>query len=328
MSPNRFKISSFNLYNLALPEQKYYDRVYSRADYQQKIQWVAGQLGRMDSDIVGFQEIFHSAALQEALDQSSKYQGASLLIANETGEKPVVGLATRFPVLDHEVIGEFPLQAQLEIEGMPIPIKNFSRPVLRVKLQIRSTLELVVFVTHLKSKNPQIGEGMDRHNPMERALGKARSLMVRAAEATALRCLLLDYLKGNNNPIVIMGDVNDDGQAVTSEIIAGSPPWRKLPWEKKLKIWDTLLYNVKDIQARQSYRDIYYTHIHNGYYESLDHIFVSQEFLRQNPNHLGYVEYVSLLNDHLIDETLSEEEIPLWHSDHGQVTVTVRLRDS
>jgi predicted extracellular nuclease len=69
-----------------------------------------------------------------------------------------------------------------------------------------------------------------------------------------------------------------------------------------------------------------YTHIHNGHFESLDHVLVSQEFVGQNPRHVGAVEYVSVLNDHLIDETLSDDKIPRWQSDHGQVVVTIKLR--
>jgi endonuclease/exonuclease/phosphatase family metal-dependent hydrolase len=280
----------------------------------------------MDADIIGFQEIFHSAALQEALRQNGKYENATLLIGNETGEGPVVGLVSRFTVLNHGIITQFPAQAQLDFDGIAVPIYEFSRPVLWANVEIRPGLEVIVFVVHLKSKNPMIRGGADPHDPMERAMGKARSLIRRAAEATALRHLLLDVLQGQDKAVIAMGDVNDDGNAVTSEIVSGSPPWRKLPFEKKLMIWDVLLYNVKDIQARQSYQDVYYTHIHNGHYENLDHIFVSQEFVRQNNRHLGYVEYVSVFNDHLIDKTLSDERIPLSQSDHGQVVVTIRLR--
>jgi len=46
---------------------------------------------------------------------------------------------------------------------------------------------------------------------------------------------------------------------------------------------------------------------------------VSSEFVRTNPSHLGYVEYARALNDHLIDETLTGDEPPIWCSDHGQV---------
>jgi len=326
MPDTRFRIGTFNLYNLALPERRYYNRQYSQSDYQQKIAWIGAQLNRLQSDILGFQEIFHAEALQAALRASGQHGDSHLLVANETGDSPVVGLTTRFKIEGYETIAEFPNKAKLEIDNMTIPITTFSRPVLRARLQIRPTLHVVIFVVHLKSKNPMLPDGVNRHDPVERAIGKARSLIRRAAEATAVRSLLVDYLRNNNDPVMILGDINDAGEAVTSEIMTGSPPWRKIPFEQKLRSWDVLLYNVKDIQARQSYRDVHYTHIHNGHYESLDHILVSQEFVRQNPNHVGYVEYVQVFNDHLIDDTLSEEEVPNWQSDHGQVVATVRLR--
>ena len=110
-------------------------------------------------------------------------------------------------------------------------------------------------------------------------------------------------------------------------MITGQPPWEKLKFEAKKKIWDVLLYSVKDIQARQSYGDFYYSHIYNGYYDSLDHILVSEEFVRANPNRIGQVTYVSVLNDHLIDETLSDEDRKEWQSDHGQIIASIRLEN-
>ncbi len=327
MSQNRFKVGSFNLYNLVLPGKTYYSRRrYTESEYQRKKKWIAEQLRRMDADIVGFQEIFHSTALQQALDKSGKYYKAKLLVGNETGQKPVVGLVSRFTVLEHGVVSDFPIKAQLEIDGTEVPINHFSRPVVWARLQIRPAIEVVVFVVHLKSKNPMIGEGVNRHDPMERAKGKARSLIRRAAEATALRYLILDILQDGDQPAIVMGDVNDTGAAVTSEIMTGSPPWRKLPYEIKLRNWNVLLYNVKDIQARRSPHDVYYTHIHNGHYESLDHILISQEFVHSNPRHVGSIEYVTVFNDHLIDETLSQDTVPQWQSDHGQVVATIKLR--
>ncbi len=327
MPRDRFRIGTFNLYNLVLPELPYYGtRRYSYQEYQQKLKWIANQLGEMDADLVGFQEIFHRAALEEALQASGLYEGANVIVGPERADSPAVGLVSRFPVLDHEFVGQFPPQAQIDIGGVPIPLQTFSRPVLCARLRLPTGQPVMVFVVHLKSKNPTIDEEADRHDPVERALGKTRSLIRRAAEATAVRCLMLERLKGNDDPVIMMGDINDSGQAVTSEIMTGSPPWRNLDGRAKRRVWDTLLYNVNDIQARQSYRDVYYTHIHNGHYESLDHILVSQEFVRQNPNHIALVEYVKVLNDHLIDDTLTEESVPCWQSDHGQVLVTIELR--
>jgi endonuclease/exonuclease/phosphatase family metal-dependent hydrolase len=327
MANKRFKVATFNLYNMVLPEKKYYGgRMYTQEQYQQKLHWVGEQLRRMEGDIVGFQEIFDPQALQDALDESGIYRDATVVVGEGDGQKPIVGLVSRFPILDCEFIAGFPEDARLEINDTVVPCGCFSRAMLYAKVELREGLEVMVLVVHLKSKNPMIREGADPHDPVERAIGKARSLVVRTAEATALRCILLDKLQGNDNPLIVVGDTNDIGTAVTSEIIAGSPPWRNIRYEQKLRVWDVLLYNVKDIQARQSYRDAYYTHIHNGHYESLDHILVSQEFVHQNPKRLGQVEYVSTFNDHLIDETLSEEKVPVWQSDHGQVVATIRLR--
>lgn len=325
MSRKYFKVGTFNLLNLAAPGERYYNREYRQHEFDRKVNWLTYQLNRMNADILGFQEVFSLGALQQVLAASNMYNGASIKMGERNGEGPAVALVSRFEALDYDTFVDFPPPAILEFDGIAMPIKQFSRPVLRAKLKIHDDLVINVFVVHLKSKRPKIPEGVDRHDPREQALGEARSLMIRAAETTALRYLLLDTLENTSHPAIVMGDLNDDGGAVTSKILTGAEPFRRLDLRVKQKIWDVHLYNVKDIQARQSYRDVYYTHLHNGHYDSLDHILVSQEFVRQNPQRLGYVEYVKVYNDHLIDETLSDDRVPLWESDHGQVVATIQL---
>ena len=325
MAKNIFKVGTFNLFNLALPEERYYNRRYRKDEYDRKVKWIAGQLARMDADIVGFQEVFHLPALQKTLAMSGQYNGASIRMGERNGEGPAVALVSRFEALDYDVFVDFPEKAILEFNGTQVPITQFSRPVLRAKLLLAQDTIVNVFVVHFKSKRPKLPADVDPHDPRESAKGEARSLMIRAAETTALRHILMDTLENTNYPVIMMGDFNDDGSAVTSRILCGAEPWRKLPTEAKKRLWDVHMYNVKDIQARQSYRDVYYTHLHNGHYDSLDHILVSQEFVRQNPQRLGFVEYVKTYNDHLIDETLSDDRVPFWESDHGQVVASIHL---
>ncbi|NEO98188.1 MAG: endonuclease/exonuclease/phosphatase family protein [Symploca sp. SIO2E9] len=273
MNQKNFKVGTFNLYNLVLPNVTYYDsKKYKPEVYEKKKSWIAGQLRRMNADIVGFQEIFHEQALQETLNQVKFYQEATLVTANPTGEKPAVALVSRFPILKHQLFEEFPEKARLDIEGASIPLERFSRPLLEVQVALSETVECTVFVVHLKSKRPLLPEAVDRNDPIEKAKGQARALILRAAEATALRMIMTKKLQNRNHPVILIGDVNDSGLAVTSQILSGEPPWEKLRFEQKKKIWDVLLYNTKDIQARQSYGDFYYTHIYNGHYESLDHL--------------------------------------------------------
>lgn len=326
MSRSNFRVGTFNLCNLALPDVNYYrNESYSPETYQKKKRWTAIQLDRMRADIVGFQEVFHPRALQEVMQQSEYCRGFNLVATEPTSDTPMVALASRFPILDHQYIVDFPATAQLDVQGAPMPFTHFSRPVLSVRLQLTEAIECTVFVTHLKSKRPIFPEDADRNDPVEIAKGQARSLMLRAAESIALRVLLMQVLQHSTHPVMVLGDMNDGGTAVTSQIISGQVPHRRLDTDRKRKIWDVLLYHVKDIQARQSFNDFYYTHIHNGHYDSLDHIMVSQEFVTQNPNRIGRVVYVSLLNDHLVDETLSNDPVPDWQSDHGQVVASIDL---
>lgn len=329
MSRKTFRVSTFNLLNLALPNRVFYHHDYYSPDvYAKKIRWIGGQLDRMRADLIGFQEVFDKEALQQALQKSEYCREFNLVAVSPTGDTPAVAFASRFPILNYRYIENFPAAAQLDVQGAEIPLTHFSRPVLSVQLQLSDTVECMVFVVHLKSKRAIIPDHVDRQDPIEKAKGQARSLMLRAAESIALRVLLMQVLQNRNYPVIVIGDMNDGGAAVTSQIISGEVPHRKLETERKRKLWDILLYHVKDIQARQSYGDFYYTHIHNGYYESLDHIMVSQEFVAQNPDRIGRVVYVSVFNDHLIDETLTSEEIPNWQSDHGQVVASIELERS
>jgi len=327
------KVATFNVFNLVLPETKYYEtRQYSRDDYERKLDWIAYQLKQMNADIVGFQEVFHHEALLAAVERSNLYTNCRVITADPTGKAPGVGIVSKFPISDHEIIHNFPDESIIDIENeaskerIVLPFTKFSRPVLRAKIQISDTLDFQVYVIHLKSKRPLLLDGEDRNNELHLAKAKARSLMLRASEAAALRSVLLQQLLNKKEVVIAMGDVNDNGLAVTSQIISAEPPQRRLPQEVKSRIWDTVLYHVKDIQARRSYGDFYYTYIHNGHHESLDHIMVSQEIVAENPNNIGRVGYVSTFNDHLIDETLTNEKIPSWKSDHGQVVATIELR--
>ncbi|MFN3196790.1 MAG: endonuclease/exonuclease/phosphatase family protein [Bradymonadia bacterium] len=326
----RFTVGSFNLRNLVRPGVPYYGREGdSPREVQRKQVWIGRQLDNMRAEIVGVQEVFHADALAGAVERSRMGRhNATVHVSEREGDDgplPSVGLVTTLPVKRCEFIESFPSAGCLQLSEGANPVDRFSRPVLRAEIELPTGPTVVVFVVHLKSKRPEMLDGEDEHDPMHRATGKARSLIRRASEAIALRHLLVEALHDTDTPVMVMGDLNDAGGAVTSDIITGSPPWGRLPERQKQALWDVLLYNVKDIQARQSHKDVYYTHLHNGHYDALDHILVSQEFSRGNRRGIGHVEYVQVLNDHLVDRTLARRKTPRWHSDHGLVVATFKL---
>ncbi len=326
------KVGTFNLMNFMLPNTRLYGGTLqcSQDDYDRKCDWVEFMLEQMDADIVGFQELFHREAMNDVLAEMPGYQKAHLYVADESGDQPCVALLSRYPVENVEVFTHFPQSAIIDFnpkgrDKVILPFTTFTRPVLKADIRIKEYGVITVFVVHLKSKRGIFYEGEDEQNPIDIARAESRSLMLRASESVALRALVADTLKIPDRPVIVCGDVNDVGNAVTTRIISGEVPQHRLPDDVKKSVWDVLLYHVKDIQARRSYQDFYYTHIHNGMYESLDHIMVSQELVTEYPRNTGRVGLVSVYNDHLVDQTFSKKPQDRCKSDHGIVVCSIEL---
>lgn len=340
---NTIRVCSFNVFNLVSPGFNFYrtGSAYSPAEFGEKVSWIGRQLDEMQVDLVGFQEVFHKNALKTALERSERFAGSDpiVLATNEIQDplrSPAVGLATTLDIVgEPESVVAFPDDAIIklptnsdETDFATVPITTFSRPVLKVRVRFSDSVVVTVFVAHLKSKRPALTNREREADPRPavfNTLGTARSLIRRAAEAAALRSLVITEAQNNDDPVIVIGDVNDGTLSVTTQMIAGDPPFFRLSAERKKPARDLLLYTAQQIQARESTRDTYFTHIFNGSYESLDQIMVSQEFYRRNPNRVGQVDYVQVFNDHILDEMQSFDEIPRTRSDHGQVVVKIRL---
>ncbi|OHD56481.1 MAG: hypothetical protein A2Y33_15245 [Spirochaetes bacterium GWF1_51_8] len=326
----KLKIANFNVCNLALPGKKIYGRIVEENLFNKKKEWIGERLALMNADIIGFQEVFDRDALVQTAVQSGAYNNPNIAVCEVGGTVPLTGLLSRFPMSDVRTITAFPEKAVLTFpRGKEFPIRHFHHPVLRATVSLPAGIDVTVIVVHLKSKRPYF-DGMNTASPASErdyANGKARALVIRAAESFALRSLVIDEIEGNSKPLMLFGDLNDFRDSVTTGIITGDSPMEKFAPEVKKASWDQLLYSTYDIQLRRSNHDVYYTHIYNGSYETLDHILVSQEFVHSNPAHIGRVEYMRIFNDHILDRTLTNEDIPEWQSDHGQVLVSLILKD-
>ena len=324
-----FKVGSFNLYNLVLPNHVYYgNRSYTDSDYMKKLDWIRSQVQSMEAQIIGFQEIFHKEALVAALN-GTQFNAENVYVLGETGVSPVVGLASALPISEApESIENIPVEVTNVIAGIPEEFKKFSRSPLKVKLSLPEDSCLTILVCHLKSKRPTILEGEDGNDFMIQAIGETRSLLRRAIEASGIRKLVLDELAENVSPLILVGDLNDSTRSVSTNIIAGPNPWKFDPIEVKKQYWDRALYSAFDIISQKSFKTDWPTYIYNGHYEELDHIYISQEFFFRNRDRIGELDYVHILDDHLKDNTLSRDQLPNWQSDHGQVVATIRLLNS
>lgn len=321
------RLGEFNAENLADTSEFVGEVKLSARQVDTHVEWVAQQLRQMRCAIVGFQEVVNAAVLKRAIDQSGMYNLANIVSAENAHDKKAVALLSIYPIVEKSSILKFPPAAVMHVDKVPVHITEFTRPVLRcvVKLTAWKDQLISVFVCHLKSKKPVV-EPAKRHDQKLKAVGYGISTVIRAAEAAALRHLLVDEMLANpGRPVVVIGGLNDVVHSVSTEIITGTKPWKKLPAAEKTAIWDLLLHSVTEIQVRNSDRDVYFSHIHNGRYEVLDHILVNKEFCQSYPKHIAKVQYVQYLNDHLRDATLQDEVVEEGASDHGQVVCQIKF---
>jgi hypothetical protein len=84
---------------------------------------------------------------------------------------------------------------------------------------------------------------------------------------------------------------------------------------------DTALFHAVDAQTDATIRrDVAYSHVHQGWPEVLDQIWVSEEFVAASRFAIGDVRHVEYFNDHL------QEGRDRVRSDHGFVRAQVLLR--
>ncbi|GGI21473.1 endonuclease/exonuclease/phosphatase family protein [Oxalicibacterium faecigallinarum] len=319
------RFATFNVCNLALPGVKYYDDQppYSPDEYETKIRWIAQQLDRLDADVIGLQEIFSQVAIKDVLARTRLYRDAHHVGVDPdpAAEKltPSVALISRLPIAEGAgVIGKLPHQLAITLPGVPHPVTDFTRPILHAEIIVSPSLSIDTYVCHLKSKLPDYRNDGSRSLPDPAGLAMLRSLIRRGTDALGLRYLLAEQTHATHRPIVVMGDFNDVADAISTQMVMGL---EKYPQEDQEFVNDRLFESYRIQSRRDPLRDVGYTHIHEGNFETIDHILVSAAFNPALPEAIGEVLDVRYLNDHMI---FQEPQA----SDHGIVLVRIGLYDT
>lgn len=251
----------------------------------------------------------------------------------DLGDDPVV---MNFPALGGGDAGSYRLDA-------------LSRPIMRARIDVNGRA-VTVFNCHLKSKLGEYEGGFRtapeqnllEYDPVGRAMGEARSLIRRAAEAAALRRLIIAEL-ATGAPVVVLGDFNDNEHAVTSAMIAGERPFKNYSWLRRhdatkpnqryndveneqiqAALSHALLHSAEKMFIRKSLRDMMYTSAFGGVFESIDQILLSSHFQQGHASQVYDLDYLSVLNDHLTDGSHAEAPYNKLASDHGQLVATIR----
>lgn len=329
-------IATYNLKNLISAGESIYfgsSPLYSDQEYADKIQWVGERLVEMDADVIGFQELWHVKALKDcfkAVGLEDEYD----IIGRDAPSRFEVQVAfavrkgwLRSTETWHE---SFPENAKFikrrnnrSTYQMEVIIDNFSRPPLeiRVKPKRRGAPEMTLMCAHLKSKRPiDLDSTEKRELPYEdeTAVGSALSSIRRSAEAAALRVLLNERMLGNDDPFVVLGDLNDDYLSVSTTIVTGDPSYKLYEGSRvgarESKSGDLGLYSTQMLKEYRSLRNVHYTHIYKNKPEVLDHILVSEQFYDHSPNRIWAFRDTQYWNDHLDNHAISNVT-----TDHGIV---------
>lgn len=339
MKLSRLSIATFNLFNLNEPGLRMYTNKegWSQEQYDKKIDWTASQLRLLDSDVFGFQELWHADSLANALEASGLLgQYDALVPEAANGSNIVCAAIVRKGLLasEPEWIGNFPDAFVLRSRGddpqtpqIEVNIRGFSRPVLHFAIKPREDgPDVHVYVCHFKSKAPTQVFNEDwykndkpAYSKHSKGLGSALSTIRRTAEAAALRFLLNESIKGNDTPVIVLGDINDGQHSNTANILTDQP--RYLVGDSEGG-GDVALYTAQTLQEYRDTRDVYYTYIHQDIRESLDHILVSQEFYDNSRKRLWMFDGMLVNNDHLN----FEDHKGLGTNDHGLIRATFKYK--
>ncbi len=278
---------------------------------------------RLNADVIGFQEVGDEWALKAALAASGQRHLQVLAPGAEHGaqDTPSVGLASRLALDSIHSISDF-------APGQSVPVpdigeqRRFERAVLHAQLRTKAGQPLHVLVAHLKSKRPKFlqdtsGQALeDSDDPRAAARATLRSLVIRGAEAVALRALVVSITQRTRDPLILLGDMNDGPHSVTSQMIAAV---QAVAYDRSAR--DVARYHAWDVQTEPGLkRDMAYSHVHQGWPELLDQIWVSEELVGSSKFAIGDVKRVEIFNDHL------HESRERFRSDHGFVRALLRLR--
>lgn len=333
-----FRVATLNCLNLTLPNRPIYDGwpPYGADEYLAKTQWLATMLDRLAADFILLQEVFHEKALSDVVRQTvgqGRAWSFTVPFAGEDNRKPRLGLMWRTPWQPKvDSIVDLPEACAVAVPECA-PHTRFSRPLLRARVPLltpRGATALTLINVHLKSRRPEFAPGEDQADLASAARGQLRALLMRAAEAAALRQLVVEATRDAAEPAIVAGDFNDEANAVTTQIVADTS-WQADHQEARAhRLFNAL--DVVDHAHLSRARDVAYTILHGGSPERIDHVLVSEAFVPASARTLGRVAAVQVLNDHLSERRQcrsrpAQNGLDLGRvlSDHAAVCVSIEF---
>ncbi|MHC5908549.1 endonuclease/exonuclease/phosphatase family protein [Streptomyces sp. S6] len=268
-------LGTWNLENLYRPGGPFGPK--DKASYDTKLADLAEVIRALAPDLLGVQEIGDPDALDDLLGVVGGTWHTALS-AHPDGRGIRVGVIAKEPL---EVVADgdaFPHELRpVQVDDAGSTVSAAGRGFLAVRGG-----SVTLAVAHLKSKLLTYpGNRFFPHDEGERARYGAYALYRRTAEAVTLRALADDLLDGDGRArdVVVLGDLNDEVQAATTQILLGPPgseigtPGYKTPDQgDKLRLWDVAPLIPADRR---------YSRVNSGRRELIDHVLLSHQLVHR-----------------------------------------------
>ncbi|MDT6985652.1 endonuclease/exonuclease/phosphatase family protein [Streptomyces lusitanus] len=272
-------LGTWNLENLYRPGGPYGPG--DEAAYASKLAALAAVITELDPGLLGVQEVGDPGALEDlagmldddwhvALSSHTDSRGTRVGFLSRT-ELTVVADTAAFP----------PRMLPVQADDTGLTVSQAGRGFLAVEVTGERG-PLRVAVCHLKSKLLSYPDG--RFQPRdegERARYGAYALYRRAAEAAALRALADRLLEGDGRErdVAVLGDLNDEVQAATTQLLLGppgseigTPGYDRPDRGDAFRLWDV----APLIPASERY-----SRVNSGRRELIDHVLLSHRLVRR-----------------------------------------------
>lgn len=309
------RIGTWNLENLFRPGDGS-AAPSGQKEFETKLKGLAETINDLVLDMLAVQEVGSPEALADLVDRLDGDWHSELAEPDARGIR--VGFLARSQMSEVEQIADFPPQlGGVQVDDTGKRIEAMGRPALKVRVHTGSR-DIDVISTHLKSKLLTYPGG--RFSPTdesERARYAVYALHRRAAEAATIRAGVDGLLKGEGTEraVVVAGDLNDEAQSATTQILLG-PGGSEIGTaghDRPDKGDGHRMWNIAPLIPEAER----YSRVYRGRRELIDHLLVSRALLdsvTQATTGTGPTPSVT-------DNPLTRRDAP--QSDHRPVVMTL-----
>lgn len=338
-----FKVCTFNLFNYVHPPNAYYEteNIYTLSKWEKKQRWISQQIADLSPDIIGFQEVFSPDALKTLVAQHNLPHFVTVsepkIRSHHVYEKPVVALASRFPILSAQAVDVD--MALIEALQLTSGFK-FSRPPIRAEVQIEGFGNVLVYVAHLKSKRSQLEPELNgdeaafdsiSEHVAAQVHGSWASTIQRGTEATLIYQDIIAQMRVRERPVMVLGDLNDTMDSPVLQSLVGGKNIDRLDGKnvsglavgQQRAIQRFSLFDGFELQETIEPKNRKPTHYFANRGNVLDYILLSKDFKADYDHSIASVDRYQVNDAHLINpHPDSDAEC----SDHAAVMVEIEIR--